>query len=113
MKDDLILLRHIINACTRIEEYISGYSLDDFLTLFEKQDAVIRQIGIIGEAASHISSECKDQYPSIEWGNIIGMRNMLIHQYFGVDLYETYYTATVDVPELCTMISEILNKRAL
>jgi uncharacterized protein with HEPN domain len=101
-------LKHIVNACSRIDEYISGYSLDDFITLFEKQDAVIRQIEIIGEAASHLSTECKDRYPTIEWRSIIGMRNMLIHQYFGVDLYETYHTATVDVPELFILISEIL-----
>jgi len=76
----------------------------------EKQDAVIRQIEIIGEAVSHRSPECKEIHSTIKWRDIIGMRNMLIHQYFGVDLIETYQTATVDVPELYMAISKILHE---
>lgn len=109
MKSDIILLIHIANACTRINEYITGYSLDDFMKLPEKQDAVIRQIEIVGEAASHITPECKERYSTISWRDIIGMRNMLIHQYFGVDLVETYQTATVDIPALFVAISNILH----
>lgn len=80
------------------------------MKLPEKQDAVIRQIEIVGEAASHITPECKDRYSTIKWRDIIGMRNMLIHQYFGVDLIEIYQTATVDIPELSMAISVILHE---
>ena len=55
MKDDSIFLEHMLNASLRVREYISGCSLTDFVALHEKQDAVIRQIEIIGEAASHVS----------------------------------------------------------
>ena len=73
----------MLNACFRIREYISGYSLHDFVVLNEKQDAVIRQIEIIGEAASHVSVQYKEENQPIEWRKIIGMRNLLIHQYLG------------------------------
>jgi uncharacterized protein with HEPN domain len=107
MKSDQILLQHIRNACIRIHEYINGYSLEEFLNLPEKQDAVIRQIEIVGEAASHISPECRERNPAIEWKKIVGMRNLLIHQYFGIDLDETYYTATIEIPELIRIVTDI------
>lgn len=110
MKDDSILLEHMLNACLRVREYISGCSLHDFLVLYEKQDAVIRQIEIIGEAASHVSVQCKEENQQIEWRKIIGMRNLLIYQYFGVDLYETYYTATHDIPLLTQLLEETIKK---
>ncbi|PWR70427.1 HepT-like ribonuclease domain-containing protein [Methanospirillum lacunae] len=86
MKDDSILLEHMLNACLRIREYISDCSLHDFVSLHEKQDAVIRQIEIIGEAASHVSVQYKEENQAIEWRQIIGMRNLLIHQYSSVNL---------------------------
>jgi uncharacterized protein with HEPN domain len=110
MKDDSILLEHMLNACLRVREYISGCSLPDFVALHEKQDAVIRQIEIIGEAASHVSVQYKEENQAIEWRQIIGMRNLLIHQYFGVDLHETYYTSTHDIPLLIQALDEAIRK---
>jgi len=72
------------------------------------QDAVIRQISIIGEAGTHLSTETRAKYPDIPWRKIIGMRNMLMHQYFGIDLAFVFITATERIPELAERVNQII-----
>jgi len=66
----------------------------------QKQDAVIRRIEIIGEATKHVPKTIKDRYPNIQWKKIAGMRDVLIHKYFGVDLQLTWNVARKDVAQL-------------
>jgi uncharacterized protein with HEPN domain len=79
--DDPLFLSHILKAAHRIADYINGMSRDDFEEDFKTQDAVIRQLEIIGEATKRISPDFRAKSPEIPWRGMAGMRDMLIHQY--------------------------------
>jgi uncharacterized protein with HEPN domain len=72
--------------------------------------AVTRAIGIVGEAASKVSNELRDQMPQIPWSAIVGMRNILIHAYFDVELDEVWDTVTTDLPPLIVEIEKMVNE---
>ena len=73
------------------------------------QDGVIRQIEIIGEATKNVSSDIRSSYPEIPWRDIAGMRDKLIHHYFGVNLDEVWLTATRDIPILKPQIEQVMS----
>lgn len=108
-KGDSVYLRHILDAISRIEEYTRDITCEDFLTSNLRQDGVIRQIEVIGEAAKKVSPESKGQHPEIPWKDIVGMRDKLIHDYFGVDLDAVWDTARKDIPRLKTQVAELLS----
>ena len=99
-KDVNIFLEHILESISLIEEYTKGKKEKDFLNSKQLQDAVIRRIEIVGEAVKNIPSDIKDKFKDIPWRNIIGMRDILIHQYFGVDLTLTWKVIKENIPEL-------------
>jgi uncharacterized protein with HEPN domain len=70
--------------------------------------ACIKQMEIIGEASNHISTETKESYPGIEWAQIVGMRNVFVHEYFGVDLSIVWTIIKNDLPELKTKVTEMI-----
>jgi uncharacterized protein with HEPN domain len=107
VKDDSVFLNHILDAINQIEEYIEYLTYEEFLEKRLVQDAVIRQLEIIGEATKNLSSNATENYPQIPWKEIAGMRDKLIHVYFGVDLEEVWNTAKRDIPELKTIIETI------
>jgi len=78
-------LGHILDAITEIESYTANVVLKDFLANSMMRFASIKQIEIIGEAANYITPETKALFSDIEWKQIVGMRHILIHEYFGVD----------------------------
>ncbi len=112
-KDNLVFLKHILDAINLIEEYLKDKEFQEFTNNHMLQDAVIREIEIIGEATKNLAEDFKNKYPEIPWRQIAGMRDKLIHGYFGVDLDAVWDTATTDVPSLKERLQEILKRETL
>jgi uncharacterized protein with HEPN domain len=104
--DDLYL-RHILDAIGKIERYVEvGH--DEFMEASHWQDAVIRQLEIIGEAVKRLAPETVAQRPEIPWHDIAGMRDVLIHDYMGVDLDAVWEATQRDLPQLRRAVEELL-----
>lgn len=114
MKDDLVYLQHIVDALARITSYLLGKDRVAFDADPLLQDGVIRQLEIIGEASGRLSDATQARSLTIDWRDVIGMRNRLIHHYFGVDLDVVWTTAHDDLPgfekEILRIIHEIDNE---
>ena len=108
-KNPKIFLEDILESIERIEGYTKGKTLENFLEDYEKQDAIIKRLEIIGEAVKNIPISIKRKYPEIPWKDIAGMRDVLIHEYFGVKMERVWDTAKKDIPKLKRQIAEILS----
>ena len=97
---DLPYLQHMLDAVDRLQRYVGAQSRDRFEADEVLQDAVIRQLEILGEAASRVTPEFRDSVPEIPWSKVIGTRHRLIHGYLSVDLMVVWHTATHHVPRL-------------
>ena len=106
---DLFRLEHILDSIEKIE-YIAHllHTQDNFETKWIEQDAIIRNLEIIGEAVINISDDLKQNYPDVSWKEIRGMRNVVIHKYFGVELDEIWSTIINDIPLLKVQIQKII-----
>jgi uncharacterized protein with HEPN domain len=106
-KDPKIFLQHILESIEKIEEYTKNISKQEFLNSSQIQDAVIRRIEIIGEAVKNLPEEIKRKHPQIPWKRIAGMRDILIHGYFGVDLELTWKVTKEEIANLKKKILQI------
>ena len=97
---DFIRLLHILDAIKEIEKYTSTVSFSDFEQNSMMLHATVRQLEIIGEASNHLSNEIITTYLTVEWKQIIGFRNLLIHEYFGVDIAVVWNIIQFDLPHL-------------
>lgn len=105
-----ILLGEILDAIQRIHSYTIDLSFDDFEKNVEKQDAVIRRLEIIGEAVKGLPSQLRNEYPDTPWREIAGARDILIHEYFRVDLALAWEMIVDFLPVLEADIVEIMRR---
>ena len=106
-RDDDVYISHIYDAIKWIEQYTKNLNYKKFLHDHLVQDGVIRQIEIIGEASNKLSRALRVKYAHIPWKDVIGMRNKLIHDYFGVDLESVWETVKKDLPLLKEELEKI------
>ena len=107
-KDDTVYLQHVLDAINTVEEYLQDVNEEKFKATRLLQDGAIRQIEIIGEAVRHISNDIRKTYPEIPWQDIAGMRDKLIHDYFGVDIEKVWDTTQQDLHVLKDQVIGIL-----
>lgn len=107
-KDPLVFLKHIVECIDLIEKYSKDITKKDFKGNTELQDAIMRRLEIIGEAARNLPDGFKGDYSEIQWRQIIAARNILVHFYFGVDLNTIWNIIKNDLPKLKGQIESML-----
>lgn len=107
---NIFRLEHILESIDKIEFIVQSLSYGQYLEDWIKQDAIIRNFEIIGEAISNIDDDIKAKYPEIKWQLAKDMRNFLIHEYFKVDFDAVWNTITLHLPELKKQITTVLSE---
>jgi hypothetical protein len=105
-----LYLQDIVDSIEKIEQYTSNLFFDAFAKDRKTMDAVVRNLEIIGEAAKNIPENTKTQHPNIPWQEMIGMRNKVIHEYFGISAEILWETIKNDIPLLKASIAALRNK---
>ncbi len=102
-----LFLDDMDNAIHRVLDFIQDMSYEEFLQDVKTQDAVLRNIQVLGDAATNIPPEICQRYKDIDWKYIIGMRNLITHRYFDVDMWILWTTITEDLPRLKRQLKTI------
>lgn len=111
MKDNKIFLEHIIESIDAIEFHTKKISKEKFSKNITIQDAVVRRIAIIGEAVKNLPVDFRKKHTEIEWRDIAGMRDKVIHGYFGINYDYIWETVKKDIPKLKKKILVLLKNR--
>jgi uncharacterized protein with HEPN domain len=108
MRPEKLYLTDIIEAADAIERFCTGTSLEALIDDEMRQAAILQKLIVIGEAAAHLPDEFHQRYREIPWVDIIGFRNIAVHEYFAVNWAIVWSTATRDVPGLRKQITKLL-----
>lgn len=111
MKKDNVYLHHILDSIVKINSYVS-VGKDEFMSKEHWQDATIRQLEVIGEATKKLSQMLKDQHSDIPWRRIAGLRDVLIHDYMGVDILRVWLITQNELPSLEKKLLTIMNEKS-
>ncbi len=111
-KDFRLYVQDILEAIGRIEQYLEGLTFEQFSKDIKTTDAVIRNFAIIGKAAKNIPVNVKREHPEIAWKRVAGMRDKLIHEYFGVDLQIIWDTSKIDLATSKPLLEQLLKETA-
>ena len=106
-RDDTYMV-DILESARIALDYVSNKTWDDFYKNIQCQDAVVRRIEIIGEAARRVSPETRAKYPEIEWREMTGMRNLVIHEYDVVDIAQVWDTVRNQLPPLIEKLTKLV-----
>ena len=107
-RDFKIYVQDILEAIRRIDEYLEGLTCEEFTKDNKTADAIIRNFAVIGEAVKKIPDNVKKKHREIPWKRMAGMRDKLIHEYFGVDLQILWDTAKIDLPAAKPALEKLL-----
>ena len=107
-RDYILFLEDILNAIGKIERYTKGLTFEGLSKNDMAADAILRNFEIIGEAAKNVPERVRRKYPFVEWKEAIGFRNVLIHDYFGIDLESVWDTVKKNIPSLKSNIMRVL-----
>jgi uncharacterized protein with HEPN domain len=109
LRDFKVLLDDILEASQRIRSYTSGLSLSDLRADQKTIDAVVRNLEVMGEAIKKLPPEVRDRHPDVPWKKIAGLRDILIHEYFGIDLDIIWDVVQTKLPALTEQVAAILS----
>lgn len=111
-RDFRLFLEDILESCEKVLRYTHGLSFEQFRADEKTVDAVVRNLEIVGEAIRHLPSELREQHPEVEWRRITGLRNIVAHEYFGVDEDILWDVVQNKIPRLLEQIQLILTTRS-
>lgn len=109
-RDYRLFIKDMINAMSAIEEFVGELTFEDFIKDDKTLSAVIRKFEIVGEATKNIPDNIRQRYPYIPWKLMAGMRDRLIHAYFGIDYKLVWYTVKTEIPKLKPKLQKILEE---
>ncbi|HLD72486.1 MAG TPA: DUF86 domain-containing protein [Candidatus Nanoarchaeia archaeon] len=110
-KDPIIFLYHMLDCIENIRKDTDKLTKEQFLSARTKVNAVLWNIEVIGEGAKNIPDSFREKHPEVPWKQIAGMRDKLIHEYFGIDLGNVWKVVTEDIPALKKNIDQILKEK--
>ena len=110
-KDNITYLEHILDRANKIIQFTEGMDENDFLNDEKTQSAVIRELEVIGEATKRISEDYKNKHNEIPWKLMSGMRDVLIHDYEGIDPYTVWDTIQQNIPTLIEQLQKAFNQK--
>ena len=108
-----LYLEDIRDCAQKDQRYALGVSFETFVSNEEKRDAIVRNLELIGEAAKHVPGDVRAEYPEVQWRQIAGLRDVLIHSYFGLELETLWDVVRREVPVLLDQIEQILEQGTL